>query len=72
MNVQNLVNKVNLKTLDMPHKYKMYSKRNGAHYLKIFNLKPYDSGRITCSIENSMGRTEACANLTILYDEGDV
>jgi hypothetical protein len=65
------INKVNLKTLDMPHKYKMYSKRNGAHYLKIFNLKPYDCGRITCSIENSMGRSEACANLTILNDEGD-
>ena len=65
------INNVNLKTLDMPHKYKLYSKKNGAHYLKIFNLKSYDCGRIMCSIQNSMGTSEACANLTVLSDQGD-
>ena len=66
------LNAVNLNNLNMPQKFKHYSKRNGCHYLKIFNIKAYDQGKITCVIENSMGNAKACVNLVVLNDQGEL
>jgi hypothetical protein len=57
-----------------PHstgKFKVYFK-NGYCFLKIYNLKLNDSGRVTCCIENLYGRAETAASLIVLFrdDEG--
>lgn len=65
------LNGQNLNQINKPYKYKLYFKRNGVFYLKLFNLKLNDSGKITCRLENCMGHVEACANLIVLNDQGD-